>query len=242
MNSPSPKDLITKIKSGGFWEINVRPASYVEDRIKREMIKGILRGAVVELRGWDYPHFNGEDNRPPYPIQDGIENWVHWQNHLEFWRMTSSGNFFHLLALREDWTETKEYRNMWTRGNELEDKKVLGVLGTLYTLTEIFEFGKRLAHQGVFDDVAVIDIKLYNLDSRSLIVDSYNRVPFSYDRVSRQNLWSPKIKEYLVNELLTKADEFALNAFKELIWLFDWEHPPVESLKNDQEKFLRGKL
>ena len=232
----------SKIKEQGYWEINIRPTVYREDRLSKERIKGIVRSATVELRGWDYPHFRGQDNHDPYPIQNGIENWVIWQNHIEFWRMTASGNFLHLLALREDWTDLKEFPNMWSQGNELQGKKVLGVTGTLYTLTEIFEFTKRLGEQGIFDELVVVDVTFHNILNRSLVVDSYNKVPFSYDRISHTNKRTMETCECSVSELLSKSNEFSLNALKQLFWVFDWENPPMTSLKGDQDKFLRGRL
>jgi hypothetical protein len=235
-------EIIKKIKSKGYWEINIRPDIYNSQRLERQKIKDIVRSAVVELRGWDYPHFRDREGEP-YPILDGIEKIIDWSNHIEFWRMTKSANFYHLLALREDWMEDVEYRNIWSRGDELKEKKWLGVFGTLYTLTEIFEFAKRLATQNIFDDNMIIDIKLYDLKNRQLVVDSYNRVPFMFPRTAKiTEPWNYHTQSFSVNDVLNKTEQIILDAFLDLIYLFEWENPPIETFKNDIQKFLQGKI
>jgi hypothetical protein len=235
-------EIIKKIKSKGYWEINIRPDIYNSQRLERQKIKDIVRSAVVELRGWDYPHFRDSEGEP-YPILDGIEKIIDWSNHIEFWRMTKSANFYHLLALREDWMKDVEYQNIWSKGDELKGEKWLGVLGTLYTLTEIFEFAKRLATQNIFDDNVIIDIKLYDLKNRQLVVDSYNRVPFLSPRIAKiTEPWKYYTQSFLVNDVQNKPDQLALDAFLDLIYFFEWENPPIETFKNDIQKFLQGKI
>lgn len=232
---------IKKIKSKGYWEINIHPDVYNSQRIEKQRIKEIVRSSVVELRGWDYPHFR--DSEGPYSILNGIEKFIDWSNHIEFWRMTQSANFYHLLSLREDWIKDVEYRNMWSKGDELKGKKWLGVLSTLYTLTEIFEFAKRLSHQNIFDENVIIEIKLYDLVDRILVIDSPNKFPFSFERKAKiSEPWTYHKNFFSVNEVLNQSDEIALNAFVDLVYLFEWDNPPIESLKNDQQKFLQGRI
>lgn len=237
----SKDDVIKKIKLKGYWGINIHPDVYNSQRIEKQKIKDIVRPAVVKLRGWNYPHFSDSEGGP-YRILDGIEKTIDWSNHIEFWRMTKSANFYHLLALREDWMEDVEYKNMWSKWDELKGKKWLGVLGTLYTLTEIFEFAKRLASQNIFDDNIIIEIKLYDLNNRQLVVDSFNRAPFMFPHVTKiSEPWSSPTQTFLIKDLLNKSDQFALGVFLDLIYLFEWENPPIETFKNDIQKFLQGK-
>jgi len=234
-------EIISKIKKKSYWEINIHPDIYKPDRIEKPL-RDTVKAAVVLLRGWDYPHFS-DNYGDLYNIQNGIESTLDWSRNIEFWRFTQSANFYHLLALREDWIENGEYRNIWSRGDELRGKKLLGFLGALYTLSEIFEFAKRLASQNIFDENVVVEIKLHDLNERMLYVDSYNRIPFSYPRVAKvSEPWSYNKQNLSVIELLNKSNEIAFNAYLELVHLFQWENPPIENLKNDQEKFLQGKI
>jgi len=236
------EEIIKKIKEKGYWEINIRPDSYKAQRIDKRLLRDIVRTCKVGMSGWDYPPFADRDGEP-YPILNGIEKSVSWENYIEFWRMTTSANFYHLVALREDWCGDVEYHNVWAQGDELKGKKWLGVFRTLYTFTEIFEFAKRLASKDIFDEIIVIDIKLHDLKNRMLVVDDRHKVPFSYPRVAQiTEAWSYSKKSFSAIDLLSKRDELALDQFLHLVYIFQWENPPVDTLKNEQQKFLQGKI
>src|SRR3990172_296768 len=228
--------IIDKIKSKGYWEINIRPVVYNEQRVEKRSLRELVRSSKVELRGWDYPPFR-DSGGDPYPIQNGIEKFIDWSNNIEFWRMTQSANYYHLLAIEEDWMEPAGLKYM----HHLKNQKWIGVLGALYTVTEIFEFAKRLASHNIFDDSMTVDIKLHDLQDRKLIVESFDRVPL-YDKVAKiSEPWGFN-KEILVADLLSKSAQFALDAFADLVFLFDWVNIPIDSIKNDQQKFLQGRI
>lgn len=235
-------EVISKIKQKGYWIINIHPVTYEEKLLpSRAATKEFVRNAVVELRGWDYPHFRDSDG-DPYHIENGIEKIINWENHIEFWRMTQSVNFFHLLALREDWLDSVAYQNIMSKGDELENKKILGVIGTLYTLIEIFEFSKRLIKQGVITSNLVIDIQLHDILNRHLYVDSYNRTPLFFPRVAKTNAPWKWNKEYELSEIVEKVEDFSLEAFLDLLDLFGWDNPPTSTFKDDIKKFLSGRI
>lgn len=235
-------EIIKKIKSKGYWVINLHPDTYIGNRIKsRTEVKEVVRRSVVDLRGWDYPHFRDSEGEP-YATTNGAEKFVDRRNHIEFWRMTQSGNFIHLLALREDWRGDVEYRNMWSTGDELKGKKLLGVLGALYTLTEIFEFARRLAKQNIFGENVVAKVELYDISSRHLFIDSYNKRPFDPTPFANVKVPWKWDKSYSVTEIMNNVNGLALGAFLDLVDLFGWENPPIDNLKNEQQKFLEGKL
>jgi hypothetical protein len=86
-----------------------------------------------------------------------------------------------------------------------------------------------------------VDIKLHDLQNRKLIVESFDRVRL-YDKVAKTSEpWEFK-KEILVADLLSKSAQFALDAFADLVFLFDWINIPIDSIKNDQHKFLQGRI
>lgn len=234
--------VITEIKSKGYWSINIRPLVYKEKLIHdRATVKQIVRNAVVELRGWDYPHFSNRTEET-YNIINGVETTFSWENHIEFWRMTQSGNFIHLLALREDRTDLSNFSNLWSTSNELNGKKLLGILGTLYTFIEIFEFTNRLVKQEIFSNNLILDVQLHDIYQRQLWVDSQNRLPFSYERGSHsEKPWQWK-EEYKLNDFSEKMESNILKPYLDLVELFGWENPPVDVFKNDIQKFLAGKI
>jgi len=235
-------EIVTEIKSKGYWVINIRPVLYKEKLItNRAIVKQVVRNAVVELRGWDYPHFSNRAEET-YTIMNGIETAFSWENHIEFWRMTQSGNFFHLLALREDRTDLSTFSNMWSSDNNLNEKKLLAVLGTLYTIIEIFEFTNRLIKQETFTNNLIISIELHDIYTRQLWVDRQNRLPFSYERGSHSEEPWQWNEEYKLNNFSGNMESNILKTYLDLIELFGWENPPVNVFRNDIQKFLAGKI
>jgi hypothetical protein len=96
---------------------------------------------AVALRGWNYPHVPRDE--PPQGVtwlaDGGIEASTDmWQYH-EVWRMHPSGLFTHRWRLREDGTGFSG---------------TLHVTAAIYTVAEIFEFGRRLYR----DDETVTEV------------------------------------------------------------------------------------
>lgn len=235
------KELLKKIKNNGYWEIHVHPLKHEGKIIEtRSKAKEVVQNASVSLRGWDYPHLHDRTGGP-YFIDNGVEKTTEIDQYVEFWRMTQSGNFYHLFALREDLIDKSNYRNIWSRGDELKDKKILGALGTLYTITEIFEFTKRLAKQGVLTNDFVVDIKLHDIYERHLYIDAQMRVPFTHPHFARtENPWV--WINQLNAETIEDVNELSLKAYIDLVELFGWENSPVNVFKDDIQKFLEGKI
>lgn len=239
-------DVIKIIKIKGYWEVNIHPEIYHEDRLEKIKLKDIIQKAVVSLRGWDYPHIQGREDETesgPYPIQKGIEKYIHWPEFgtIEFWRMMQSANFVHLFSNRFDWDTELRYFKLGANYTHNVQRKILGVIDTLYRFTEIFLFAKRLALQNIFGDNVVFIIKFYDLNDRELVIDTPNRMGFSWPhfaKISDPWVWD---KIYVIGELIEYFDIFALEAFKDFVYLFQWE-PVIENLKDDQHKFLQGKL
>jgi len=233
-------DILIKIRSKGYWIINIHPNMYVENRIDKRSLKGIMQKATVNLSGWSYP-YSPDHVDEPHPISNGIETSVDSDFRLEFWRLTQSANFLQLLTVYEDWRDYSDYKNIWSRGDELKGKKLLGVFNALYTLTNTFEFARRLGTQDIFDEDVLVNITLNNLNDRILFVDSREKVPFSWNHISHESSWKWK-RSYAVVELLNSSSACAFDAFQDLAYLFNWDPLPVDSLKNDQEKFLQGTI
>lgn len=232
-------EVIKKVKEKGYWDISIRPTVFNAGLInsRKEAIE-IVRESVVELRGWDYPHFRDRDG-DPHSIQDGIEKFIDWENHIELWRMYLSGQFIHLLALREDWL-TEEQIGRIAIIQEHDVKKILGVTGTIFTLTEIFEYTKRIAQKMKIEEV-LIEITLNDIEGRALAIDSPGRIPFLSLRTSKEDKWHYE-KTLGIEDLLKESKEIALKAIFDLFELFNWFDVPAQIIKDDQDKFLSGKI
>jgi hypothetical protein len=115
-----------------YWSAGITPDPTQEDRWPsgRRLLE-IVEMRTVSLRGWNYPHI--PKNEPPEGIvllpDGGVEATTDWSQYHEVWRMHPSGLFTHRWRLREDGTS---YRG------------TIHIIALIYTVAEIFEFGRRL--------------------------------------------------------------------------------------------------
>jgi hypothetical protein len=232
--------LLEKIKSRGYWRINFQPNTFGDRRISLAECKDAVERNAVLLRGWDYPHVSkkNDEHGAQLPAGEYQENWVHWWNHIEFWRMYRSKQFLHYRAIHDDWFEQSE----WAGEHEKQIKPgtSLGVVGTIYLVTEIFEFLSRLTRAGFYSDRISIDISIENTVGRELRVDSPARMPF----LSPHKTGAESIKlhhDAEVDDLKVKSSDLALTTILEIFDQFGWSNPPVSNIKLDQQNLLAGR-
>jgi hypothetical protein len=214
--------LIDKIHSTGYWRINIRPTVFQPTRISQvSECKDFIANAKVSLRGWDYPHI---DPRNLIIGQDWIENSTDWQLSVEYWRFFQSAQFVHHFSCSEDY--------------EHPNHKVLGMLNTLYTATEIFLFASRLGVKNLLSPAAEITIELMGMEGRQIYEPS--RV-FSGQLISRiDQIKFQRIVD--VESLIAQSSEIAIDATTFIFERFNWEHPSRQVLIEDQRRLLERRL
>ena len=93
----------------------------------------------MALRGWNYPHIPRSE--PPQGIgglpDGGIEAVTATGRYQEVWRLHPSGLFTHRWCLREDSTGYSG---------------TINVVAAVYTVAEVFEFGRRLYQEDTGPD------------------------------------------------------------------------------------------
>ena len=230
------EDLIKTIKSRGFWKVVIRPAMFNKQIIASlsECIT-IIEEAKVSLRGWDYPHYG---NKGRLNGLDWIESQVDFGVHKELFRFYQSGQFIHYFAIREDWMmEDPWYGDKY---KHIKPLSILGVISTLYTNTEIFEFASRLAEKNILGKDIYLSIELHRNKERSLVSLDFDRY-LSEGYISTLDI-IPYEKQYLAEELLGKSSELSLDY---TIWLFEkfqWMKPSRDVLREAQKKLLEKRL
>jgi hypothetical protein len=231
-------ETLTEIKSRGHWRINCRPTVYPNEKLSLTDAELYVRSHQVSLRGWNYPfapHRNDEE-QGLLPAGDFCHAFVNWQNHKEYWRMYRSSQFLHFLALREDWFAVS--LNATRQVREIQPGRVIGVVGLIYQITEIFEFFARLCRAQLYRGSVQIFIELNNTKGRELWLDDPRRVPFL--ETKKTDAQTIKIERNLEHtELANNSADIALKAIVEILDNFGWSNVPLESLKIDQEKFLK---
>lgn len=225
-------ELVERIKGQGHWRILIRPTVFKRERIPTLMeCEQLVDKCQVRQRGWYFPH-TGAARLPRGLEYVGLETDFHL--HPEAWRFHQSGQFIFWRALGEDNLE-----NFPGGGPRVvQPGKWLGVLTTLYELSEVYEFTARLAQEGVLSDRFVLDITLSGLQGRSMEFASHDRSMGMDCTCIEPEL--PRVKTYRTAEYVPHARELALQHF---LWITErFQCPGAERVfKRDQEKFFEGR-
>lgn len=233
--------LLEIIKSHGYWRINFQPL-VIKKLPSLGACKEIVEKNVVELRGWDYPHVprRFDENQGLQPVSDCYEAWTDWGAHKEYWRMYLSGQFIHYLALREDWTREDPYYSgdpRWIR----EPGSSLSIIGTIYQITEIFEFLSRLGKSGLYEEGVQLNLSLNNTEGRSLWLNHPDRMPLSEDY--RTGAEAIQFEErYSKDVFVLNPKETAFNIIVNIFDTFGWHRPNREMIKKDQDDLLNRRF
>ena len=223
-------ELTDKIRSRGHWDVLIRPATFVADRVSYEQLDEIIPSVQVRMRGWPVPYAN-------YGRQELLhgDDWVGQDvnadmvSHYEAWRFFMSGQFSHLRAVSADWRGGDETTHV------PEDfASVIEVWEILFYLTEAFELATRLALGPSGDERMVISATLEQLEGRGLVVAQSNRAEFFGPYRSHVPSFSREIempREKLVAGGRVAAAEMA----REFFLRFGWK-PSLDQLLDHQRE------
>jgi hypothetical protein len=232
---PTVAETVAKIKSRAFWEIIIRPSKFDKERIKSlSDCKELIEESRVEFRGWDYPHISNK-----YGVRsdvDWVENLTDWSDHIEYWRMYRSAQFYHLFGCWEDWWGN--VRIFWSKQQYTTPGYALSFMCTLYTFTEIYEFAARYAKKKMFDDLLSLSITLNGMKNRRLVTLEVNRYlepdyVCSIDKI-------PLNRTMAIDEIIGKNKEFAIDDTLHVLECFNWFKPPRKVFEEEQDKFMKG--
>ncbi len=234
------KQLIDKIKKRGYWKVIIRPLDFSEQKIPTiEACINLIQSCVVRLRGWDYPHIDKTGIK--VSGNNNIESSCDWEGggYLEYWRFYQSGQFIHYFSMREDYLDDNEFKKIKSR---TKSQKFLSILSTLYSVTEIFEFSRRLMEKGGLGENIEVIIELVNVEGRALFFwDFLRHLHMDYVCTFRDE--NIVIKRVLEKErILSSSAEIALDATIEIFKKFNWLQVPKNVFVEDQKKFLERRL
>ncbi len=227
-------EVIEKVRSKGYWDIRIRPASFAADRLSRYELPKLLRGAVVRFRGWPVPFI---DDRAQFV--EGAD-WIGQDidaevvSHYEAWRFFTSGQFTQLRSVSADWRVGAERTRIPSGFSS-----VVEVWEILFFLTEVYELAARLALSPAGDDRMVIDTTLVGTSQRALIVGQTARGEFAEPYRAHQNKVGFGFvvpRDALVADASFQAAEAALTIFEQFGW-----RPTLEQLQAHQEELTYGR-
>lgn len=236
---------LNKLKSRGYWKVNFYPKNPNPSVIGKVLdAKEIVKTSAIELRGWDYPHFPTQtrEHQDIYVAKDKIEAWIDWENYKEVWRLYQSGQFIHLFGLREDWYE----EDSWISENDPYKKNkpgsIVSVLGTVYSITEIFAFLRNLVEAGLYEGGVVVEISLQNTKNRSLVVMDPRRAPLFGDYKCRTDEIELSKKTFEKAEVIDNYLNLALDTMVDLFQQFNWSNIPLAVIEEDQKKLIERRI
>jgi hypothetical protein len=214
----------------------------MEEILNLPQCKDVVENNSVEFRGWDYPHVprRSSDDTDLAPGNNYYEGWNDWGVHKEIWRMYQSGQFINYRAAEEDWYK----EDAWYSDSKLQNIEpgtILSVIGTVYLITEIFEFLSRLVKTGIYKKGFTVDIRLIKTAGRRLVILDPMRAPLfdEYKTIIEEIPFSAKYSSEL---MIQNAREEALKVIIHIFQRFRWENPPIGVFKSDQEKLITRRL
>lgn len=229
-------DTLNRIKTRGYWDVNIRPTEFLDNRIEGlGKCKELVRDLSVRFRGWDYPHF--DVNSPPTNGIDYVEQSIDWQDKLEFWRYYQSGQFVHYFAMWEDW---QDQRTLWGASIASKPGELLSIIGAVYLFTEIYEFASRLALKGCLGKNCRISVTAHGTKERVLTMLDPGRLLFESYRSALDSI--PRDITVPSDKLIANSAELALDHAVWLFQRFNWDNVPRAVLQQDQRKLIERRL
>ncbi len=225
-------ELVERVKEQGHWRILIHPTAFEKERIPTLLeCEELVDKCQVRQRGWYFPHTDAARLRRGL---DYIELETDFHLHPEAWRFYQSGQFIFWRALGEDNLENFP----GGKPRDVQPGEWLGVLATLFELSEAYEFAARLAQEGALSDRFLLDIKLSGLEGRIMEFSTPDRSLGMECRCIEKEL--PRVREYLTAEFVPQARELALQHF---LWITERFQclGTARVFRRDQERFFEGR-
>jgi len=218
------EQIIRKIKKSNHWRILIRPTIFEETRVSnRNTCLEIIENNRILLRGLDFPHF---DRNKIKKFKEGIHCGIDFHNifHIiEYWKFWQSGQFILLKTFDEEFIDDYNIKNF------------LSITRTIYQITEVFEFSRRLILQDILIPSLEISITLSGVQDRTLIYED-NRILIheykcDYGKIIHN-------KEYNSRDFLVNTHDYSLDFIIYIFKQFYWDSVSMSIIKEIQRNFL----
>lgn len=222
--------LLKEIRSRGYWDIHIRPVTFVQERLPLSELYPLLMRASLNYRGWEFPYITPQ---MPNTGNDWIGFEIQEQWALQAWRFFQSGQFAAEVGFLDDWENLLPQltREDWAPG------KFLSVLDVVFRITEVFGLASRLATTDVYRDERsiVIDLTLCNVQGRILYDRGAlnKRVPVFGYTTAAENI--PHIVTPAKEDIIARPRELALEEAQYFFERFGW-HPSIQLLASIQSE------
>jgi hypothetical protein len=159
------------------WSAAIAPSPVVDKRFPPARLLDIVDTKCVALRGWNFPHIPRRDPNGVVRLPDGgIEARVDSMRYQEIWRFHPSGLYTHRWRMREEGTA---YQG------------TIHFVAAIYSVVEVFEFGRRLYSDDQTVDSVLFKIALHDVLGRHGSGDSFEDLPYHLE--AQRNEWAYSI-------------------------------------------------
>jgi hypothetical protein len=223
------QQLLNKIRTRGYFEVEVRPSRFDSNRMETPMkLVDVVRRAQVSLAGWEFPYFSKNPQNSESQLEpDWLGHALQFEHHLEVWRLFRSAQFFGVFAVPYEWRDESGW---WPPDKDWAPNAVLGAGPVVDVCTWVFEFAARLANLLPGDDALFIGIAFGRTAGRHLNVGRPNRSPIWAEvRATADKI--PVSTSVDRAQLLADPFALAVNAAKQVFELFQWA--PADQLLRD---------
>lgn len=229
----SGNGTLTSVKEKAHYEIILRPRS-VND-FSRTALEEMIYDCLVRCRGYPYPYVPNGKNGNIRRLERCIEMSHDGGMWIDVWRFYKSGQFKQYMGLPEArWP--KDESGSFRFGTPLREKFLEPVV-TLYQISEVFLFARRLANK--IPDIWTISINLSDMQDRMLDI----RVP---DRFGLYNDYECDIPVISLSAEVHSADlqvryaDLAIEKMLEVMDHFGWGGKDIEqTLRQEQDGLYR---
>jgi hypothetical protein len=237
-------ELLEKIKSRGYWHIVIRPEQFVAERIPTlAACRSIIERNQVRYRGLYLPYIDDQSIRHGL---DYIEVTLSAFGSVhETWRFYQSGQFVLFRGFREDWMK----ENSWFPSHQrpaIEPGTKLGILSTLYQLSEIYEFAARLGQANILGNQLFLAVNLAHTKGRRLFY--WGSAKFDFPPVippSTECEFEELLKQrsFDVVDFIARSRQYS---FEHFLWLLERFNVNISrglpDFKRDQERLFERRL
>ena len=229
-------ELLNKIKSRGYWKVIIRPATFVEKRVRyRSDLLTIIEKNSVEYRGRCFPLMRG------YGMLDEGPNWVGQEIRLDpivkLWRFYQSGQLVYYSAMPEDWNSELSIGPQDNRVSYRNSHKALEISDVVVRFAEIFELAARLSLTEAGDHGIHIEIVVDNLKDHIIRPRAHDNTNATWVKEA-QRLPMRYANDFRQGELLAQPRELSLEPAGELLDCFGWRLD-TDILRDILEQSLR---
>lgn len=229
----SCNDVLSSVKEKAHYEIALRPRS--PSNFTFSALEGMMDECRVQCREYPYPYGASGKSAIMRRLERCIELSHDTGMCMGVWRFCKSGQFKQYLALPEArWPKGKPHRV----GIGIPPReKFLEPTVTLYQISEVFLFARRLAR--AIPDVWTISISLHDMQDRMLDI----RVPERFGLYGDYKCGIPVISISVdIHHMVLQSSyaDLAIEKTLEVTGRFGWSGKDLEqTLRHEQEKMYR---